>query len=326
VALAVGAGATAPPLATYLFARTQPGWRSPPVFDGRFGDVGGFLEAFARWFVPGRPAPVVVAAVTMLLVAGLVAAVAAVGAPRTHHPAPIAPGRPTIRAPWQPTYRSGPARRGALVTLGVYAVVYLVVVVLSGLFVDHLIPFDARLALPLLPAVAAVLAAGADAAVGRPAQAHIRMAVAVAVVVPAVVVVAVNAQHSRQEVWSRQVAGVWTPARRSLVLDAVRALPPEQVVVTNQSSAIHALTDRPAIALPLRTSPQTGAANPQAGRDTDQLVALLRERRAVVVIDRAAAFEQSMTGRPLVTDEQLRARVPLTQLAADDGFILLGPS
>jgi hypothetical protein len=264
--------------------------------------------------------------VTMVLVAALVGAAVSVAAPRTHHPAPIAPGRPTIRAPWQSAFRTGPARRGALVTVGVYAVTYLVVVVLSGTFVDHGIPFDGRLALPLLPPTLALLAAGADAAVNRPTPPWAQMAVAVAVVIPAVVVVAVNAQQSREEVWSRQVSGVWTPARRHPALDAVAALPPDQMVMTNQPSAVYALTGRPALALPLRTSPQTGADNPEAGRDLDQLVALLRQRRAVVVVDGQEAYYQSVIGQPLVTGDQLRSRIDLAVVAQDDRFVLLAPA
>jgi hypothetical protein len=108
---------------------------------------------------------------------------------------------------------------------------------------------------------------------------------------------------------------VWTPAERFPALDAVIALPADQLVMTNQPSAVYALTRRPAIALPLRTSPQTGAPNPGADRDLDELVDLLRDRRAVVVISRPAAFEQSLLGQPLVTEEQPRPR------AADGGGV-----
>jgi hypothetical protein len=170
----------------------------------------------------------------------------------------------------------------------------------------------------------ALLAAGADAAVRRPTERSWRVAATAAVAGAAFVVVAVNAQHSREEIWSRTPAGVWTPPLRYRAMDAVRALPAGVAVFANQPSAVYALSGRPLAALPLQRSPMTGAPNPDTGRDLDELAALLAADRAVVVIDRPTAWILSGAGQPLVTEEQLRARVPLTTLAEDERFVVLG--
>jgi hypothetical protein len=87
---------------------------------------------------------------------------------------------------------------------------------------------------------------------------------------------------------------------------------------------VFALSQRPVLALPVLRSPMTGRPNPDADRDVDQLVAMLAGRRAVVVLERPTVWLHSLTGQPLVGEEELRARVPLTVLAEDDRFVVLG--
>jgi hypothetical protein len=104
----------------------------------------------------------------------------------------------------------------------------------------------------------------------------------------------------------------------------VQALPADTLVFANQPSAAFALSGRPLLALPVERSPMTGEPNPGAARDVDQLVALLAARRAVVVFERATVWLHARTGLPLVSEEELRSRVPLRVLDEDDRFVVLG--
>jgi hypothetical protein len=321
----VGAAAGALPLAAALWARRQPGWRSPPALANRLGDLPDGARALAGWFLPGQePSAVVVAAVVMGLGAMLVVAAYAVAAPRVHHPMPVSRRDPTLRAPWQPALRDGTERQAALAVVVVHTVVYAGFVVLSGWLLDHGIPFDARLALPLLAPTLALLAAGGDALVNRPARAGVQTAVAVALLVPVAVLTVANAQVSRDHIWSKPPEGVWSPPRAYPTMRSVADLPVGTVVFANQPSAVFALSQRPVLALPVLRSPMTGRPNPDADRDVDQLVAMLAGRRAVIVLERATVWLHSLTGEPLVGEEELRARVPLTVLAEDDRFVVLG--
>jgi hypothetical protein len=324
LALGLGAAAAALPLAAWLWARRQPGWRSPPAFASRLADLPDAARAFATWLVPDRdlPALSVTGLVTGLVVATVAAAVA-VAAPREHHPAPVTGTDPTRRAPWHPAVRTGTARRAALAVVLVHAVVYLVLVGVSAMLVDHGIPFDARLALPLLPPTLALLAAGADALVNAPRPRPARLGAAVAVLMPALALVAINARASHEHIWARPPAGVWTAPPGYPTMRTVAELPDRTLAFTNQPSAVFALSGRPVLALPVVRSPMTGVANPDAGRDIDQLVTLLAQDRAVVVMEKPTAWLHARSGEPLVGEEELRRRVPLEVVAEDERFVVL---
>jgi hypothetical protein len=333
-ALALGGAAALLPAVALVWARTRPGWRSGPAFASRLGDLGDAGRAVARWLVPATDASAPVVAATVMVVAlMIIGAVLAVVAARTRHPAPIVED-PARRAPWQPTLRTSLERRAGTGVVIMYALAYTAVVGLTGSFLDHGVPFDARLALPLLPPLAALVAAGGDAAVNLPTRPWARPAVAAALLLPGLVVVVANARVSHEQVWSRSLEGVWTPPPRYPTMDLVAALPQPLLVFANQPSAVFALSSRPVLALPVVRSPMTGAANPHADRDVDQLVTRLRERRAVVVLERATVWLDAGRGQPLVGEEELRARlagasggprVPLVTLSEDTRFVVLGP-
>jgi hypothetical protein len=311
--LVVGSLTAAVPALALAWARSQPGWRAGPSFQDRWDELLTPASSVAHWFAPGDgPATAATVAVVVVVAAAAVGAGVAV----------IAAGRRTLEAPMVAR-----ERRTALVVAAVYAVAYVGVVTLSGWWLDRNVPFlDWRLALPLAPVTMAVLAAGAEAAVRLAARRSPRSGgiTFALVTVAALAIVTANAVHTSRHVWTRAVSGVWAAPTRYPTMRAVTGLPDQVLVFANQPSAVYALSGRPVLTLPLRHSTMTGAPNPNAERDLGQLVALLAGGRAVVVLERAAVSFFARNGQPLATEQQLRARFPLTVLAEDDRFVILG--
>jgi hypothetical protein len=208
---------------------------------------------------------------------------------------------------------------------GVYVVAYAGVVTAGAAAVDHAIPLGARLALPVLPVVAVLVGGWVVDGIGRIRQPGARTATAAAVVAATVAVVALQLGATAQDQAARDAAVPWTERPRPPSMRAVADLPAEVAVFSNQPSSTYARSGRPALALPLRRSPATGESNPRAGRDEDELVALLREGRAVVVIERLAAFFAA-PAPVMASPEELAERVPLDVLAEDDEYVVLAPT
>jgi hypothetical protein len=239
--------------------------------------------------------------------------------------ADLATGRPAEpdAAPRRPPAAVAAKRTGTVAL--VYVTAYVAVVGAGAALVDHAIPLGPRLALPLLP-VAAVLVGGwmADGVRRLPSPAA-RAAGAAAAVAAAVAVVGLQLGAAAQDQAARDAVVSWMDRPRPPSLAAVAALPEDVAVFSNQPSSTYARTGRPTLALPLRRSPATGAPNPRAGPDEDELVGLLRAGRAVVVVERLAAYFAA-DAPTMATADELAARVPLEVLAEDDEYVVLRPA
>jgi len=342
--LAVGAGmalAALPVAAWLLNVRNVPGFHGDLVYQHRFDELTGTIRSIGEWFVPqdqlqGWRVPL--ALLGGVVVVGLSCLAFATVARRspsrpvdapgaTHqstHPADTMETRDTtdttdttgtahghiasLLEPGEPDLRLA-------ATIIVHAVLYEIFVLISASFADHAIPLGYRLTLPLAPSILALVFAGTERALRAIPQRTWRIVACSAIAMLVVVAIGLQGRDSYDRVLSRSPAGLWSTVPSSAPIEAVRALPSTTVVFTNQPSAIYGLTGRPVLALPLVTSPMTGAANPNAARDVDQLVSMLASGDTVLVIDPRTAF---FTDGIVVSERELRARIDL-EVVIEDG-------
>ncbi len=169
-------------------------------------------------------------------------------------------------------------RRWLTLVVAVMAITYLVTVVLSRLFIDAAIPFDARLLVPVhLMAVIGLplVAVSIDKTLVR--RAALLLAGLVAVITVAHSVDTISAfPHQNAGYLGRR----W---RRSAGLEAIRNLRGHTLVVTNAPDPVWLHTRRPSLFIPLRTDLYADRPNPSYIRQLRALDAALHDRVAVIV-------------------------------------------
>jgi hypothetical protein len=206
-------------------------------------------------------------------------------------------------------------QRPAAVQAGVAAIALVTtaaMLLVTVLVVDRTFPLDARTTLPLLPALLALVSSGGvwatrwvrshlagptgaltspPAATGhaRP-DARVGIAVVGLAALASAVVVLVQVDRSAHTLWGADRAGLATPTERTADADAVAALDDDLMVFANQPAAVYVPSGRGSAAVPTATYPMTGRTNPDAAAELDELAAMVRAGRAVVVIDKPSRF------------------------------------
>jgi len=341
--LAVGgsmAVAVLPVAAWLLNVRNVPGFHGDLVYRARFDELTGTMRSMGEWFVPqdqlqGWRVPLaLLGGVVVVGLSGRAFANVARRSPARPVDAPGATHQSTHTADTSDTADAADTAHERIAsllepgepdlrlaaTIIVHAVLYEIFVLVSASFADHAIPLGYRLTLPLAPSILALVFAGTERSLRAIPQRTWRIAASSAIAMLVVVAIGLQGRDSYDRVLSRSPAGLWSTVPSSAPIEAVRALPSTTVVFTNQPSAIYGLTGRPVLALPLVTSPMTGAANPNAARDVDQLVSMLARGDTVLVIDPRTAF---FTDGIVVSERELRARIDLEVVIEDSDHRLL---
>ncbi len=275
--------------------------------------VEGGLTNISRWFLPAVPknpsalrdpanwfsadwtapsdaatwAALIVGVIVVLLIAVLFIF-------RTRTPAPA-----ESAAPEEP---AAPALNTNLLIFGIFAGVYLVMIVAVSTFFDPPIPLEKRLLIPfLISGIVLVLCAGYAGTMRRPI-------LRAALVIACLFLIYMHVASSRWWVQGRHVHGLGyeAPIWRQ-ELKYIEDLPEGQVVYSNNETAVIAVTRRPAARIPAKRSNLRGERRSAFLELADNMTRTLRQKGGVIVF-----FAKEGSPDPsLPTAQELSEVVPL---------------
>jgi hypothetical protein len=279
----VGGSAATSAIAWTLYGRIA-GGSTPRVLayhpPQRF--LGAVFETIGAWFISSGPSIAVVVVLGAVLAAGAV----------------ICGRRRPGAEPADAT--EGRVSQGTWVVRGcaVFAVCYVLVVYAARTFFDRSIPtgatkgilgtFEApRIYVPLLPVVLVlVLAAVERIATGLVRGRH---AVWAAAAVPAVCVAMALAPPGHVGDAYRDTARIVDTTRphSTQTTLAMKFLPRDALIATNQPATVYGLTGRGCLMVPLRVVQVTGDTNPRYDREVAEMAAVLQRHHGYLVLFRA---------------------------------------